>query len=109
MYLARGATFALGNMGGPVWAGQGVGGSTTINSGTCYRVPETTLADWHRDDGLTMFTSGTLSPYFERVEAMLGVETAAAGPSRWHGAGRRPGRRRDGTLAPSVAAQCPGV
>ncbi|MCK6571636.1 GMC family oxidoreductase [Myxococcota bacterium] len=78
MYLARGATFALGNMGGPVWAGIGVGGSTTINSGTCYRVPDSTLADWHRDDGLTMLTSATLSPYFERVEAMLGVETAAA-------------------------------
>jgi hypothetical protein len=78
MYLARGATFALGNMGGPVWAGQGVGGSTTINSGTCYRLPEATLDEWHREDGLTMFTSASLAPYYARVEAMLGVDLAPA-------------------------------
>ena len=78
MYLARGATFALGNMGGPVWAGRGVGGSTTINSGTCYRAPEATLLDWHRTDGLTMFTPESLDPYYARVERMLGVEPAAA-------------------------------
>lgn len=76
MYLARGATFALGNMGGPVWAGRGVGGSTTINSGTCYRAPAATLVDWHHTDGLTMFTPASLDGYYTRVERMLGVEPA---------------------------------
>ena len=76
-YLARGATFALGNLGAPIWAGRGVGGTTTINSGTCYRVPDSTLVDWQRDFGLTSLTSAALSPYFQRVEAMLQVEPGA--------------------------------
>lgn len=76
MYLARGATFNLGNFNGPVWAGRTVGGSTTVNSGTCFRAPERTITGWHRTDGLTELTVDTLDPYYRRVEAMLQVAPA---------------------------------
>ncbi len=40
MYRDQAVTISLGNVGIPVWAGRAVGGSTVINSGTCYRAPE---------------------------------------------------------------------
>lgn len=76
MYLDHGMTFALGNLGAPVWAGQTVGGTTTINSGTCYRPPPSVLAEWSRDLGLSMLTPDALAPHVERVETMLGVSRA---------------------------------
>jgi choline dehydrogenase-like flavoprotein len=76
MYLGLGSTVALGNIAAPVMAGRGVGGSTTVNSGTCYRAPDGTLARWGEDHGLTMLAAEHLSPYYERVEAMLQVEVA---------------------------------
>ncbi len=86
MYLGRGTTLALGNIASPVWAGRAVGGSTTINSGTCYRVPQRTLRRWTERYGLGMLSSDALAPYYERVETMLGVEEAPAahlgGPAR---------------------------
>lgn len=75
MYLDGGLTLALGNVGIPVWAGVTVGGSTTINSGTCYRTPERVLARWRRE-GLAFATADALEPHFARVESMMGVEMA---------------------------------
>jgi glycine/D-amino acid oxidase-like deaminating enzyme len=86
MYLGRGTTVALGNISTPVWAGRSVGGSTTINSGTCYRAPPRTLRRWADRYGLGMLSAEALAPYYERVETMLGVEEAPAahlgGPAR---------------------------
>lgn len=78
MYLGLGSTIAIGNAAIPILAGRGVGGSTTINSGTCYRAPEETLARWGERYGLTMLSSERLAPYYERVESMLGVAEAPA-------------------------------
>jgi choline dehydrogenase-like flavoprotein len=76
-YRDRGITFALGNVGVPVWAGRMVGGSTTINSGTCYRTPERTFRYWRERHGLpSAFSAQGLAPYFDRVEAMLEVARA---------------------------------
>jgi hypothetical protein len=73
MYRDYAMTLALGNVGMPVWAGRAVGGSTAINSGTCYRAPERTLTRWRRVYGLADLSLDSLAPYYERVEAMLGV------------------------------------
>ncbi len=73
---------ALGNGLVSVMAGQAVGGTTLINSGTCFRTPDKVLKEW-RLRGLSDFTSDTMSPHFATVENMLGVEEAtaqAAGP-----------------------------
>jgi len=77
LYRDKAMTVALGNVGIPVWAGRAVGGSTVINSGTCYRAPERTLAYWRSRFNLpSVFSSEGLSPYYERVEAMLQVAPA---------------------------------
>ncbi|MBE7485017.1 MAG: GMC family oxidoreductase [Polyangiaceae bacterium] len=86
MYLGRGTTIALGNVAAPVWAGRAVGGSTVINSGTCYRTPAHTFRLWAEQHGLGEISAATLGPYYERVEQMLGVAEAPAehlgGPAR---------------------------
>jgi choline dehydrogenase-like flavoprotein len=76
LYRDMGLTLALGNVGIPVWAGRAVGGSTTINSGTCYRTPERTFSRWRARYGLSEFSSDSLSPFYERVESMLQVAPA---------------------------------
>lgn len=78
LYLGLGSTIALGNVAATILAGRGVGGSTTINSGTCYRAPEHTLERWGERYGLTMLAPDRLAPYYERVESMLGVAEAPA-------------------------------
>jgi len=77
MYREQGMTFALGNVGVPVFAGRAVGGSTVVNSGTCYRAPARTFAAWRERLGLPdeMSPEG-MSPYYEKVEQMLQVAPA---------------------------------
>jgi choline dehydrogenase-like flavoprotein len=77
LYREQGLTIALGNVGIPVFAGRAVGGSTVVNSGTCYRAPERTFASWRERLGLPAeFSSEGLAPYYERAEQMLQVQPA---------------------------------
>ncbi len=76
MYVGKAGTVALGNVAAPVWAGRTVGGTTTINSGTCYRAPERTLSRWGSRYGLSMLSRQELDPFYERVESMLQVAPA---------------------------------
>jgi hypothetical protein len=77
MYRQQGATVAFGNTILPVPVGMTFGGSTTVNSGTCYRTPDEVLAHWSQELGLTELGPGQLDPWFEKVEAMLGVGASA--------------------------------
>jgi glycine/D-amino acid oxidase-like deaminating enzyme len=76
LYRDHGLTLAFGNAGIPVWAGRAVGGSTVVNSGTCYRAPDRVFQNWRDNFGLTEFSSEKLAPYYERVEHMLHVTQA---------------------------------
>ena len=89
----------------PVWAGRAVGGSTVINSGTCYRAPERVFREWREELGLAAFSSASMAPYYERVEAMLRV--APAKLELTGGVGRVDRARRGGAraVAPSARAQ----
>ena len=78
MYRARGATFSVGNVTIPIPLGQTVGGTTTINSGTCYRPPARVHRHWRDDLGLAELSEDALAPYFEKVERVLGVSDAKA-------------------------------
>ncbi len=73
LYRASGATFSIGNVLIPIPLGRTVGGTTTINSGTCFRAPEAVLARWGAEHGLTSHSPEALAPHFERVEQVLGV------------------------------------
>ena len=76
LYRRGGSTFSIGNVAIPIPLGQTVGGTTTVNSGTCFRTPERVLHEWQRDLGLGELGPAQLAPYFERVERVLGVERA---------------------------------
>jgi choline dehydrogenase-like flavoprotein len=78
LYRRGGSTFSVGNVGIPIPLGQTVGGSTTVNSGTCYRTPDRILTAWQGDLGLVELGPAQLAPYFERVEDVLGVDYAKA-------------------------------
>jgi choline dehydrogenase-like flavoprotein len=76
LYRRGGSTFSVGNAAIPIPLGQSVGGSTTVNSGTCFRTPERVLARWADELGLSELAPDKMGGYFERVEAVLGVEPA---------------------------------
>ncbi len=71
-------TSTVGNTTIYVPVGKSVGGTTTINSGTCYRTPDRVLRKWRDELGLTDFTPDHMAPYYERVEEVLGVGPAPA-------------------------------
>ncbi len=75
-YRNSGLTITVGNTAIPIPAGKLVGGSTTINTGTCFRTPEWVLEEWREKLGLHEFTPENMAPYFEKVERTLPVETA---------------------------------
>jgi choline dehydrogenase-like flavoprotein len=52
--------------------GRGIGGTTLVNSGTCFRTPPRVLERWAREFGLQL-DEATLRPCFERVERALSV------------------------------------
>jgi choline dehydrogenase-like flavoprotein len=58
--------------------GRGIGGTTLVNSGTCFRTPDHVLAAWRSGHGLHDLTPEALKPVFDRVEATLGVATVPA-------------------------------
>jgi choline dehydrogenase-like flavoprotein len=52
MYRDGGLTIAAGRPPIPVPVGRTVGGTTVINSGTCFRAPQEVLADWKERAGI---------------------------------------------------------
>lgn len=75
LYRGLGGTIALGSNPIPIPIGKSVGGTTTINSGTCLRTPPATLAAW-REEGLSGFTEADMAPWFDQVEAAISVQPA---------------------------------
>jgi choline dehydrogenase-like flavoprotein len=53
--------------------GGGIGGTTLVNSGTCFRTPGAVLERWRGEYGLHELTEQELDPCFERVERALSV------------------------------------
>lgn len=58
--------------------GRAVGGTTLVNSGTCFRTPAPVLALWRERFGLEALTEAELEPYFRRVERILNVSQVPA-------------------------------
>jgi choline dehydrogenase-like flavoprotein len=65
--------FALGNASFPVFLGRMVGGSTAVNGGTAFRTPARVLDRWCEEMGADALSPARMEPYFDRVEAHLGV------------------------------------
>ena len=73
-----GSTITVGRAFWPVVQAKLVGGTTVINSGTCYRMPERVYKEWHERHGLFAYTPDSLAEHYERVEQALGVTQAAS-------------------------------
>lgn len=66
--------FTLGNVTIPIPTGRTVGGSTTINTATCFRPHEYVFRRWIEQDGLVELAHEQLDHHFEQVEAALQVQ-----------------------------------
>ena len=71
LYRDGGLTIAEGRPAIPTPVGRAVGGTTVINSGTCFRAPDQVLAGWAAEHGIEWATE--LDPEYEAAEEMLHV------------------------------------
>ncbi|HKH22163.1 MAG TPA: GMC family oxidoreductase [Solirubrobacterales bacterium] len=71
LYRDGGMTIASGKPAIPVPVGRTVGGTTVINSGTCFRAPDEVLADWREREGIDW--AAELDPLYEEAEETLAV------------------------------------
>lgn len=74
LYRRQGMTIALGRPSIPVPMGMAIGGTTLVNSGTCFRTPDRVLARWEREFGLPGIDPEAMKPFFDRVERILKVK-----------------------------------
>ncbi len=72
LYRDGGQTMTLGAPPILLPLGSGLGGTTLVNSGTCFRTPPRVLERWAREFGLEL-DENSLRPFFERVEQALSV------------------------------------
>ncbi|MCC6551391.1 MAG: GMC family oxidoreductase [Polyangiaceae bacterium] len=85
-YRGRAGVVSVGNTVIPVLMGRLVGGSTAINTGTCFRTPDWILSKWCDELGTDAFSPEAMRRHFEAVEALLHV--APARPEVTGGPGR---------------------
>lgn len=77
LWRRAGMTFALGQPPISVPLGRGVGGTTTINSGTCLPAPDGVLRGWWQAGFPDEFLPQHFRRYYERVSAELDVQPGA--------------------------------
>jgi choline dehydrogenase-like flavoprotein len=74
MWRDGGLTTSLGRVPISLPTGRLVGGSTAINSGTCFRTPDAILNEWRTQLGFPSdFDSAAFAPWLDAVEAELEV------------------------------------
>ncbi|MFL5779891.1 MAG: GMC family oxidoreductase N-terminal domain-containing protein [Thermoleophilaceae bacterium] len=73
LYRDAGQVATLGNVPVVLPLGRSVGGTTLINSGTCFRTPHAVLRMWGERFGLDELSPEELDPYFRRVERIQNV------------------------------------
>lgn len=76
IYRDGGTTMALGNPPIALPLGRAVGGTTVINSGTCFRPPVGVATAWHEEHGFALADLELLGPRLADVEATIGVAPA---------------------------------
>ncbi len=72
LYRDGGLTIAAGRPPIPVPVAKVVGGTTVINSGTCFRAPEPVLADWQQRFGISW--AGDMAADYAEAEQTLHVK-----------------------------------
>ena len=79
LYRNRGLTGTVGDVTIPIPLGKCVGGTTTVNSGTCYRAPDYVLEAWAKEFGVVDMSESHLRAAFERVEHECNVHPVEDG------------------------------
>ncbi len=77
IYRDGGTTMALGNPPIALPLGRAVGGTTVINSGTCFRPPAPVATAWYEWHGLTLAEPEQLAVRLADVEETIGVAPAS--------------------------------
>jgi choline dehydrogenase-like flavoprotein len=76
LYRDGGGTVALGNPPVVLPLGRAVGGTTVVNSGTCYRTPDHVLANWRDTYGLALADADSYGEHLDEIERTLQVGSA---------------------------------
>jgi choline dehydrogenase-like flavoprotein len=77
VYRDGGQTVTVGRPPIVLPLGQAAGGTTLVNSGTCFRTPDDVLARWRDDYGLDGLSPRLLASIFDRVERRMHVSEVA--------------------------------
>jgi choline dehydrogenase-like flavoprotein len=94
LYRGAGATVALGRPAVILPIGRAVGGTTVVNSGTCYRPPVAVQQRWRDEFGLALADPARLAEHLADVEQTLQVA-----PVPWEIIGRNGRLLLDGARA----------
>ena len=108
LYQARGARTLRGNTIIPMPGGRGVGGSTLINSGICFRCPDSVLDQWRDEHGCDTVTRARFGTYFDRIWSALGVTVNPVAVQRNNNLVFKLGAERLGLEGRFMARSAPG-
>ncbi len=108
LYRDGGATVALGRPPVILPLGRGVGGTTLVNSGTCYRTPLPVLVRWRDRHGLSLADPDRIGPVLDEVEAMLQVAPVPLDVMGANGASALRGAANLGWSAHPLRRNAPG-
>ncbi len=78
LYRDAGATVAVGRPPVVLPVGRAVGGTTVVNSGTCFRTPPAVLRRWRDDHGVRLADPAAFGPLLDDVWATLQVAPVPA-------------------------------
>jgi choline dehydrogenase-like flavoprotein len=87
-------TLTLGTPPIPLPLGRVVGGTTVVNSGTCFRAPAKVLDRWRTEYGIEHSSAHDLAPHYEAIESFLNVR-----PVPWELLGPNGRLAHDGAVA----------
>ncbi len=108
LYRDAGTTMALGRPPVVLPIGRGVGGTTLVNSGTCYRTPLSVLLHWRDDHGLALADPDAFASYLDDVETLLKVGPVARQVMGNNGLLALRGAERLGWSASPLVRNAPG-
>ncbi|MGH3313117.1 MAG: GMC family oxidoreductase N-terminal domain-containing protein, partial [Streptomyces sp.] len=108
LYRDGGGTVALGNPPVVLPVGRAVGGTTVVNSGTCYRTPDHVLARWRETYGLGLADAGSFADSLDEVERTLRVATQPLDVLGANGRTALRGAERLGWQAGALRRNAPG-
>jgi len=75
LYRDAGLVMSVGRPPVIVPVGKGVGGTTVVNSGTCFRVPDFVHRKWEQELAMPeALSADSLRPLYERVEEVISVQ-----------------------------------